>query len=166
MPDMDYLLFHRSRQEIENDYDRDWERTALLPDEILNRPMTVVTLLSCLPSWVRFCLFPGPIRFLFFRLSLQIGSILRVMHRQLVLQGAKLDAALARKASPPLTGSVTRVVLLRYHHKLSTIENIKFRLALLFGKTYIPPAKTSGARQTSRAKERLDPKEYDDLMLP
>lgn len=93
--------------------------------------------------------------------------MLRVIHRQLVLQGAKLDAALARKASPPLTGLVTRVVLLRYHHKLSAIENIKFRLALLFGKTYIPSvAKTSVAKQLSRTKEWLDPKEYEDLMLP
>lgn len=132
----------------------------------MNRPMTVLTFLSCLPSWVRFYLFPGPVRFLLHRLSLKIGLIFGLIHKQLVLYGAKLDASLARKASPPLTNLVTRVILLRYHRKLTVVENIKFRLALLFGKKYIPVPKSEGTQIHYREKERLDPNDYEDFMLP
>lgn len=56
----------RSRQEIEVEYYKEWERLTLVPEEELNRKMTVITFLRFLPMWLRYNGLPGPIRYLVF----------------------------------------------------------------------------------------------------
>ena len=56
----------RSRQEVEAEYYKEWERLTLVPEEELNRKMTVVTFLRFLPMWLRYNGLPGPVRYLVF----------------------------------------------------------------------------------------------------
>jgi len=128
----------RSRRDIENDYYRDWERTTLVAEEETNRPMTVFTFLAFLPSWMKFYALPGPLRFLCYLIWRQISAVGHSIHKQLVLQGAKLDTVLARRSGLGAAAIPRSIILARYHHRVSAIENIKFRLALLSGRRYTP----------------------------
>lgn len=56
----------RSRQELEAEYYKEWERLTLIPEEELNRNMTVVSFLTFVPMWLRYNGIPGPLRYLLF----------------------------------------------------------------------------------------------------
>jgi hypothetical protein len=61
-----YILRCRSRQKIEAEYYKEWERLTVVSEEELNRKMTVVTFLRFLPMWLRYHGLPGPLRYLLF----------------------------------------------------------------------------------------------------
>ena len=48
------MLDRRSRQALEQDYYREWEKTTVLAEEESKRKMTIWTLLAFLPSFVEF----------------------------------------------------------------------------------------------------------------
>lgn len=77
----------RSRRDIEKDYYREWERTTLLAEEELNRPMTVLTFLAFLPTWMKFYALPGPLRFLCYLTWRKISAFGHSVHKQLVIAG-------------------------------------------------------------------------------
>ncbi|KAI8109055.1 hypothetical protein M9435_005471 [Picochlorum sp. BPE23] len=56
----------KSRQKIEAEYYKEWERLTVVSEEELNRKMTVVTFLRFLPMWLRYNGLPGPLRYLLF----------------------------------------------------------------------------------------------------
>lgn len=60
------ILRCRSRQKIEAEYYKEWERLTVVSEEELNRKMTVVTFLRFLPMWLRYHGLPGPLRYLLF----------------------------------------------------------------------------------------------------
>jgi hypothetical protein len=157
---------HRSRQDIEREYYREWERTTLVAKEELDRPMTIMTFLTFLPTWFKFYGLPGPVRFIISLLYQKAAAIGHKLHKKLVLQGVKLDSELIRKAKLPEGTLSRRMVMLRYHYRISAVENIKYRLALLQGKTYQPKVKPAYGRERSMELERLDPNEYDPTSDP
>lgn len=59
----------RSRQELEAEYYKEWERLTLVPEEELNRKMTFMSFITFLPVWLRYHGLPGPVRFLLFSKS-------------------------------------------------------------------------------------------------
>jgi hypothetical protein len=61
----------RTRQEIEAAYYEEWEKLTLVPEEELNRPMTVFSFAAFLPMWLRYNALPGPVRYWLFRDTLQ-----------------------------------------------------------------------------------------------
>ncbi len=129
---------HRSRQEIERDYYREWERTTLVAREVLDRPMTIFTFLAFLPTWFKFYGLPGPVRFALYLLSRRVAVVAHTLHRRAVLQGVRLDSELIRRGGLPKDTLSTRLVMLRYHHRVPVLETIKFRVALLRGQMYEP----------------------------
>ena len=56
----------RSRQELEAEYYKEWERLTLVPEEELNRKMTFISFIRFIPVWLRYHGLPGPLRFLLF----------------------------------------------------------------------------------------------------
>lgn len=56
----------RSRQELEAEYYKEWERLTLVPEEELNRKMTFVSFVRFVPMWLRYHGLPGPLRYLLF----------------------------------------------------------------------------------------------------
>ena len=54
---------HR-RQEA---YYAEWERLTLVPEEELNRPMTVATFSKFVPTWLRYNALQGPVRYWLFK---------------------------------------------------------------------------------------------------
>ena len=161
------LFPHRSRQDIEREYYRDWERTTLVAKEELDRPMTIMTFLTFLPTWFKFYGLPGPVRFVISLLYRKAAAIGHKLHKKLVIQGAKVDRELIRKAKLPEGTLPRRLVMFRYHYRISAFENIKYRLALLQGKVYRPAVKPPhGEDRRSMALERLDPNEYDPTSDP
>jgi hypothetical protein len=159
-------FFYRSRQDIEREYYREWERTTLIAKEELDRPMTIMTFLTFLPTWFKFYGLPGPVRFIIYLLWQKAAGVGHKVHTKLVLQGVKLDSELIRRAKLPEGTLSRRLVMLRYHHRISIIENIKYRLALLQGKIYRPQVKPPQGGARSMALERLDPNEYDPTADP
>jgi hypothetical protein len=79
----------RSRQEIEKDYYQDWERTTLLAEEERDRPMTVVTFLTFLPTWLQFYAVPGPLRFVAHLLARWAAAAAHRVHKRVVVQGER-----------------------------------------------------------------------------
>ena len=140
----------RSRQDIEKEYYREWERTTIVAKEDINRPMTLVTFLAFLPTWLKFYGLPGPVRFVVFLLWQRAAAAAHVIHRKLVIAGAKFDASILRRSKLPEGTLSRRIVLLRYHHRISTLENIKFRLAVLSGKAYSPKVRSLPQGNSSR----------------
>ena len=57
---------NRSRQELEAEYYKEWERLTLVPEEELNRKMTFVSFVRFVPMWLRYHGLPGPLRYLLF----------------------------------------------------------------------------------------------------
>lgn len=131
-------LFCRSRQDIERDYYREWERTTLIAKEELDRPMTIFTFLAFLPTWFRFYGLPGPVRFVLYLIWQRVAAAGHKVHKKLVIEGAKVDRELINRSKLPENMLSRKMVLLRYHHRISALENIKFRVALLQGKVYRP----------------------------
>lgn len=56
----------RSRQELEAEYYREWERLTLVSEEELNRKMTFLSFLKFIPMWLRYNGLPGPVRYFLF----------------------------------------------------------------------------------------------------
>ncbi|KAG7670051.1 hypothetical protein NADE_006293 [Nannochloris sp. 'desiccata'] len=158
---------YRSRQDIEREYYREWERTTLVAKEELDQPMTIMTFLTFLPTWFKFYGLPGPVRFIIYLLWQRAAAFGHKLHKKLVLQGVKLDRELVRKAKLPEGVLSRRLVMFRYHYRISAFENIKYRLALLQGKVYRPKVKpVHDEDRRSMALERLDPNEYDPTSDP
>ena len=128
--------------------------------------MTIMTFLTFLPTWFKFYGLPGPVRFIIYLLWQRAVAIGHKIHKKLVLEGAKLDRKLCQNGKLPEGTLSRRLVMLRYHHKISALENIKFRLALLQGKAYSPKLKPAHRDEHSMALERLDPNEYDPTADP
>lgn len=126
-----------------------------------------MTFLTFLPTWFKFFGLPGPIRFVIYLLWQKSTLYRHKVHKKLVLQGVKLDRELIRKAKLPEGTLPRRLVMFRYHYRISALENIKYRLALLRGEVYRPKVKPihEESRQ-SMALERLDPNEYDPTFDP
>lgn len=57
----------RSRQEVEAEYYKEWERLTLVPEEELNRKMTVGSFFKFIPLWIRYNALPGPVRYWLFK---------------------------------------------------------------------------------------------------
>ena len=96
MPEMQYVVCHpefphpsppRSRRDIERDYYREWERTTLVADEELNRPMTLLTFVTFLPTWAKFYALPGPVRFVIYLVYRRLAAVGHVLHKRLVIEG-------------------------------------------------------------------------------
>lgn len=128
--------------------------------------MTIMTFLTFLPTWFKFYGLPGPVRFIIYLLWQKAAAIGHRIHKKLVLEGVKADSKLIRNAKLPEGTLSRRLVMLRYHHRISAIENIKYRLALLQGKVYRPKVKPLHGEERSMALERLDPNEYDPTTDP
>jgi hypothetical protein len=160
---------YRSRRDIERDYYKDWERTTLIAEEELNRPMTPLTFMSFLPTWFRFYGLPGPVRFLCYVIWKRIALVTHLVHKKLTLLGAKLDAALLQRQHggeailPPRS-----LILQRYHRRIPVQENIRYRLALLKKQVYNPKPlpKPSEPLLPYALRDQLEASNYDSTADP
>lgn len=48
-------------------YYAEWEALTLVPEEELNRPMTLATFAKFVPMWLRYNALPGPVRYWLFK---------------------------------------------------------------------------------------------------
>jgi hypothetical protein len=70
--------------------------------------------------YIRFCILPEPVRYIFHRLWLPMRPLLHALHKRLVLAGIKLDAAIVKRRQPSTSKSFSvQEVLRRYHGKVS-----------------------------------------------
>lgn len=124
---------YKSRKELEKEYYREWEKATLLTDEELERPMTPVTFLRFLPSWFRFYAIPGPVRFIFHIISQRLAVVFHKYHKWMVLQGAKFDAMLLKRAGAENAFPPIGLIMYRYHGRIAPWDNIRYRIALFRG---------------------------------
>ena len=80
--------------------------------------------------------------------------------------GVKLDTALARRAGlPPSSAVPRRLILSRFHYRVSPLENIKYRIALLRGQAYAPKLHALRA-DDRRYVASVDEEPYDQITDP
>ena len=127
--------------------------------------MTIFTFLAFLPTWFRFYGLPGPVRFVIYLLWKRIAKVAHAVHARLVIEGAKVDRELIMRSKLPENTLSRRMVLLRYHHRISAIENIKFRVALLQGKVYKPKVRPPPANNRY-IYEKVEEEGYDATYDP
>ena len=156
----------RSRRDIERDYYRDWERSTLIDEEELNRPMTIWTFMRFLPVWARFYALPGPLRYVLYLVWRQAAFVGLRIRKHFVLQGAKLDAHLMQRSGMPTNTFSRRLIMLRFHNRISPGENIKYRLGLVRGTAYSPRIEPKPEAELYHVREKLDPAEYDPTSDP
>lgn len=98
---------------------------------------TALSKAASLAAIVKFYVLPGPVRFVWFYVWQAFLAVLRQIRHKIILQGAKLEAALLQRAGQPSLIQ-RRMVLLRWHGRISSVENAKYWMRLLQGKVRDP----------------------------
>ena len=71
---------------MEQDYYRQWEKTTLVAEQQPHQ-VTALTLLTFLPTWFKFYVVPGPVRFVWFGVWQRLLRVAYRVQKVLVLQG-------------------------------------------------------------------------------
>lgn len=124
---------YRSRGDIEREYYQQWNEMTVVAEREGKRAMTAVTLLAFLPSWFKFYVIPGPIRYLLFLLARAAAHVLHCLRKHAVLAGAKLDAALLQRSGHPADTSLMCKTALQRLHGTRGMLDLRYRLRLLHG---------------------------------
>lgn len=82
---------------MEQDYYRQWEKTTLVAEQQPHQ-VTALTLLTFLPTWFKFYVVPGPVRFVWFGVWQRLLRVAYRVQKVLVLQGGLARGCWRRRA--------------------------------------------------------------------
>ncbi len=93
------MLLCRSRQTIEKEYFKEWERTTALAENYEGRQRTALSTLASLPLVVKYYIVPGPVRFLWFWIWQALLAVAQQIRKRLILLGKSGLWCCARSAA-------------------------------------------------------------------
>jgi len=125
----------KTKEELEEEYRQEWLSTTAHQAGVRRKP-TTRSVVVYMFMYIRFCILPEPVRYIFHRLWLPMRPLLHALHKRLVLAGIKLDAAIVKRRQPSTSKSFSvQEVLRRYHGKASPWRKLVYRMKLLLGKS-------------------------------
>ncbi|PRW59883.1 hypothetical protein C2E21_1370 [Chlorella sorokiniana] len=121
---------YKSRQELEQDYFREWNDMSRAALQEGKQPMTPWTLLAALPRMIRYYVIPAPLRFLVFLVVYVAQLAAHRLRKLAVLTGAKLDVATMQRRGMAGSYRMRQTALRRLHGK----ESLFGPLQLMMGR--------------------------------
>ncbi|BDA40521.1 hypothetical protein COCOBI_01-1740 [Coccomyxa sp. Obi] len=122
---------YRSRSDVEKDYIRQWKETTARDGSI--KPRTFWSTIIFVPMWFKYEAIPEIVRYAWYIVWSALKVVHYKYHKWAVLQGAKLDLALARKGNVPMQTFSRCLAMRRFHNKVGIRDNVRMRLGLLKG---------------------------------
>eukprot|EP00891_Asterochloris_glomerata_P003987 jgi/Astpho2/3987/Aster-x0612 len=117
-----------TRDEIDRNYWMKWMRISGRDGTV--PPTTALTTARWLPSWLKYCVVPEFLRYLFWGVWRPLMTTALVVHRRNVLAGMKLDAWLAKKGGAGSEGSASKAAAMRrWHRNMSFRDSLVYRAA-------------------------------------
>ncbi|KAK9916215.1 hypothetical protein WJX75_000147 [Coccomyxa subellipsoidea] len=125
------IRFTWSRSDVEKDYIKQWKITTARDGSI--KPPTFWSTLFFVPLWIKYEALPEIVRYAWYVVWSALKALHYKYHKWAVLQGAKLDLALARRGNVPMHTFSRSLVLQRFHNKVGFRETLSMRYGLLKG---------------------------------
>lgn len=125
---------YRSRYDIDQDYIKQWKE--ITARDSIPKKVTPLSFLWFVPIFVKYHMVPGVLRYAWWLVWSAILAARYQARKHLVLQGAKLDVQLMKSGKSNERPSFSRsFVLRRLHGHVSLLDNIKYRVDLLQGRS-------------------------------
>lgn len=120
---------YMSRQDLEVAYFKEWEETTVLAEQEGRRKMTLLTMLAFLPTFIKFYVVPGPIRYVWWLIWSVVREAGYQLRKKAVIAGAKLDVAtMQRRGITPSGYELRATALRRLHGKEGLLGPVLFAL--------------------------------------